>query len=176
LQRRSAPANPLQTALAKLARRSYSVAELRRSLEKKFPASDLTEVIARLRHLGYLDDKKFAESYALSLAQNRSYGPYRVRRELKSKLLDSSVIDDAVEKAFESVSERTLLERAVDKKIRTLRKPVTRPKLASLCQSLIRRGFRADDIMKVVRSRPELTPGAGNSLAEAGLEGNGEEL
>jgi regulatory protein len=159
-----------------LARRPYAVAELRRSLEKKFPTEDLSQVIARLRQLGYLDDKKFAESYALSLAQNRSYGRHRVRRALKSKLLDYRVIDAAVEKAFESVNERGLLEQAVEKKIRTLRKPLTRAKLASLCQSLIRRGFRADDIMKAVRQRPELKPVAGNNLTESDLEGNGEEL
>ena len=99
----------------------------------------------------------------VSLARNRSYGPYRIRRELKNKLVDYRVIDGAIEKAFESVSERTLLEQAVDKKIRTLRKPLTRARLASLCQSLIRRGFRADDIMKVVRSRPELEPVSENT-------------
>ena len=158
-----------------LARRPYSVAEIRRSLEKKFPPADVPQVIARLRQLGYLNDKKLAESYALSLAENRSYGRYRVRRELKSKLLDYDVIDSAVEKAFESVSESTLLERAIDKRIRRLRKPFTRTKLASLCQSLIRRGFRADDIMKAVRQRPELKPVYGNDLTEADLEGNGEE-
>ncbi len=154
-----------------LARRPYAVAELRRALERKFPATDLAAVIARLRELGYLDDRKFAENYARSLARNRSYGPYRIRRELKNKLVDHRVIDGAIEKAFESVSERTLLEQAVDKKIRTLRKPLTRPRLASLCQSLIRRGFRADDIMKVVRSRPELEPAVPNNLTEGDPEG-----
>jgi len=158
LQPRGASRNPLQTALAMLARRPYSVAELRRSLGKKFPSGDLSQVIARLRQLGYLDDRKFAESLALSLAQNRSYGRHRIRRELKSKLIDYRVIDSAVEKAFESVNERQLLEQAVEKKVRTLRRPLTHAKLASLCQSLIRRGFRADDIMKAVRQRPELKP------------------
>ena len=158
-----------------LARRPYSVAELRRSLGKKFPAEDLSPVIARLRKLGYLDDRKYAESLALSLARNRAYGRHRIRRELKSKLVDYRVIDDAVEKAFESVNERQLLEEAIQKKIRNLRKPFTHAKLASLCQSLIRRGFRADDIMKAVRQRPELKPVYGTDLTEADLEGNGEE-
>jgi hypothetical protein len=33
---------------------------------------------------------------------------------------------------------------------------LTRAKLASLCHSLLRRGFRSDDIIKAVRARPEL--------------------
>jgi regulatory protein len=141
-----------------LSRRPYSVAELRRALERKFPASsEIPNVIARLRELRYLDDARFAEAYASSLARVRNYGQHRIRRELKNKLVDYRVIDRAIENAFASVNERELLERTIDKKIRTLRKPLTRAKLASLCQSLIRRGFRADDIMKAVRSRAELS-------------------
>jgi regulatory protein len=140
-----------------LSRRPYSVAELRRALEKKFPASeDIPNVLARLREIRYLDDAKFAEAYASSLARVRNYGRHRIRRELKNKLVDYNTIDKAVEKAFTSVDEHELLERTIDKRIRTLRKPFTRARLASLCQSLIRRGFRADDIMKTIRSRSEL--------------------
>jgi len=150
-----------------LSRRPYSVAELRRALEKKFPASeDIPNVIARLRELRYLDDAKFAEAYASSLARVRNYGRHRIRRELKSKLVDYNVIDRAVENAFTTVDEQELLDRTVDKKIRTLRKPLTRARLASLCQSLIRRGFRADDIMKTIRSRPELQLVADNISLE----------
>jgi regulatory protein len=159
LRRKEAPQRtPFDTAVAMLSRRPYSVAELRRALEKKFPDSEgIPEVIARLRELRYLDDAKFAEAYASSLARVRSYGRHRIRRELKSKLVDYNLIDRAVENAFATVNERELLQRTLDKKVRTLRKPLTRSKLASLCQSLIRRGFRADDIMKTIRSRPELS-------------------
>jgi regulatory protein len=143
--------------VALLSRRPYSVAELRRALDKKFPDSpEVPAAITRLGQIGYLNDAKFADAYASSLARVRAYGSHRIRRELKSKLVDYRVIDAAVENAFAAVSERELLERSIDKKVRTLRKPLTRPKLASLCQSLMRRGFRADDIMKAIRARPEL--------------------
>jgi len=142
-----------------LSHRGYSVAELRRALEKKFPASPAVEdTLARLRSLGYLNDKKFAEHYAASLVRNRALGRFRVRRELKAKLVDYRHIDRAVEQAFEDTDERQLLEHVLDRKIRTLKLPVTRAKLSSLCQSLLRRGFAADAIMKAVRARPELKP------------------
>jgi regulatory protein len=142
-----------------LARRPYSVAELRRALERKFPeVGPVRETITRLRELGYLDDRRFAEQYAYSLAQNRAFGPHRVRRELKAKLVDYRQIDPALEQTFQEVNERELLERALDKKVRGLRLPVTRAKLATVCQSLMRRGFRASDIIKAVRARPELRP------------------
>lgn len=142
-----------------LARRGYSVAELRRGLEKKFPGNPaVAEVIARLRALGYLDDRKFAEHYASVLARSKAFGRHRVRRELKSKLVDYRHIEPALEQAYEETDERELLARTLAKKIRTLKLPVTPARLSSLCQSLLRRGFRADDIMKAVRSRPELKP------------------
>jgi len=142
-----------------LARRPYAVAELRRALERKFPSHPELEVaIARLRELGYLDDKKVAEQVAYSLAHNRAYGPHRVRRELRSKLVNFKYIEPALEAAYEETNARELLEQFLTRKLRTLKLPLTRQKVASLCQSLMRRGFSSGDIIKAVRSRPELKP------------------
>ena len=142
-----------------LARRPYSVAELRRALERKFPENPaIADALARLRELGYLDDKKFAEHHAASLVRNKSYGRYRVRRELKARLVNFKYIEPALEQVYDETDERKLLESVLDRKIRTLRLPLTRSRLASLCQSLLRRGFAADAIMKSIRSRRELKP------------------
>ena len=162
---KQAPPDPLTAALRMLARRPYSVAEMRRALEKKYPDSgQIPQALARLRELHYLDDKKFAEHYASSLARNRAYGRYRIRRELKAKLVDYRQIEPALQQAFGETSEQELLERILDKKVRSLRLPVSRAKLAALCQSLLRRGFRSEDIMKAVRARPELTPVAEENI------------
>jgi len=158
-----------------LARRPYSVAELRRALERKFlQAGPVRAAIARLRELGYLDDRKFAEQYAYSLAQNRAFGPHRVRRELKAKLVDYRQIDPAVAQTFQNVDEHDLLERTIEKKLRSLRLPVTSARLAALCQSLMRRGFRAGDIIKAVRARPELRPVA-DDVEPLDLEAPGDD-
>ena len=156
---KAAPPDPLSAALRMLARRPYSVAEMRRALEKKYPdSSQVPKAVARLRELHYLDDKKFAEHYASSLARNRAYGRYRIRRELKAKLVDYRQIEPALQQAFGETSERELLEQTLEKKVRTLRLPLTRPRFHSLCQSLLRRGFNSGDIIKAVRARPELKP------------------
>jgi regulatory protein len=140
-----------------LARRPYSVAEMRRALEKKYPQSgQVPEVLARLREIGYLDDRKFAEQYAYSLAHNRAFGPHRLRRELKARLVNYQEIEPAVERVFRDTPPQDLLQQALAKKLRTVRLPLTRPRFHSLCQSLMRRGFNAGDIIKAVRARPEL--------------------
>ena len=140
-----------------IGRRPYSQAELRRALERKFPASGETiaHSIARLRELGYLNDAQYAEQTARSLARRR-LGRIRARRELKSKRVDYRVIEPALQHAYEDVDESRLIEQALDRKLHTLHRPLTRARLASLCHSLLRRGFQARDIMKAVRARTEL--------------------
>ncbi len=175
---KAAPPDPLSAALRMLARRPYSVAEMRRALQKKYPdSSQVPKAIARLRELHYLDDKKFAEHYASSLARNRAYGRYRIRRELKAKLVDYRQIEPALQQAFGETSEPELLEQTLEKKLRTLRLPLTRPRFHSLCQSLLRRGFNSGDIIKAVRARPELQPVAEEVEAvdlESGEKGSSE--
>ncbi len=154
-----------------LARRPYSIAELRQALEKKYSKSDqVAEAVARLRELGYLDDRKFAEQYACSLAQNRNFGPHRLRRELKAKQVNYQEIESAVEHAFQHAPVQTLLEQALTKKLRTIRLPLTRGKFHSLCQSLLRLGFNAGDIIKAVRAQAELQPVA-EEVEVADMEG-----
>jgi len=158
-----------------LSRRPYSIAELRRALENKCPKNDQVDAaIARLRELGFLDDRKFAEQYAYSLAQNRAFGPHRLRRELKAKLVNYQEIESAVERVYQETPAQTLLEKALDKKVRSIRLPLTRAKFHSLCQGLMRLGFNAGDIIKAVRARPELAPVA-DDFEPIDLENSGEE-
>jgi SOS response regulatory protein OraA/RecX len=150
-----------------LARRSYSIADMRRALERKFGAGEpVASAIVRLRELGFLDDQKFAEQHASSLARNRAFGRRRIERELKSKLTDYRYIEPALNQAFEETSELALLEQSLAKRLRRLRLPLTRSKLYALCQSLTRLGFRSDDIMKAVQARRELRPVAENFEAD----------
>jgi regulatory protein len=155
-----APAeSPFQAALRYLGNRPYSVAELKQKLRRKqVPAGAIDETVARLKQLGFLDDRRLAEHYASSLARNRAFGRFRVERELKARRVDPRAVQPALEQAYSESDEKVLLERALDQKMRGLRLPLTRARLFSLCASLRRRGFRSDDIMKAVRARPELAP------------------
>lgn len=150
-----------QTALRHLAIRAYSVAELKEKLRRKaFDASAIEETVIRLKQLGYLDDRKLAERYASSLAQNRGWGRYRVERELKARRVDPRQVKPALDLAFEETNEQALLDKALEQKLRTLRRPLTRARVDALCASLKRRGFRSDAIIRAVRSCARLAPTA----------------
>jgi regulatory protein len=142
-----------------LARRAYSVGELRQALRRKaFDATAVEDALTRLKKLGYLDDRKFAQEYASSLVRNRGFGRYRVQRELKARRVAERYIKPALEQAFGETDEPAVLERVLERKMRALRLPLTRSRLYSLCQSLRRQGFRSEDIVRAVRTRPELAP------------------
>jgi regulatory protein len=152
-------ASPFQAGVRLLARRPYSIAELRKALRRKFTEeSAIKEAIAKLRQAGLLDDHNFALQYASFLVRHRGFGPDRVRRELQHKQVAEPAIDAALAKAYEEIHERQILERVLDKKLRSVSLPLTVPKFYSLCQSLRRAGFRSDAIMKAMRARPELDP------------------
>jgi regulatory protein len=152
-------ASPYQTALRLLARRAYSIAELRRTLLRRFKdESVVKQTLARLMEAGLADDSKFALDYASFLVRHYGYGRVRVLRELQRKGVAASKIDAAIESVFSAQPEADLLAKALERKIRTLKLPLTQRKFYALAQSLMRLGFRPDDIMKAMRARAELRP------------------
>ncbi|HXJ95979.1 MAG TPA: regulatory protein RecX [Terriglobia bacterium] len=157
-----------QIAIRSLAARPYSVAELKQKLRlKRVTSKAIEETVTRLKKLGFLNDRKLAEQYASSLARNRAFGRFRVERELRARRVDPRSVEPALKAAFEEIDERGLLERVLDKKIGSLRLPLTRARLASLLAGLRRRGFRTEDIIRAVRARPELAPVADDADLEA---------
>jgi regulatory protein len=153
------PEDSFQLALRYLGTRAYSVAELKEKLRRKeVPAAEIDETVIRLKQLGFLDDRRLAEDYASWLTRNCAFGRFRVERELKARRVDPRAVEPALDQAFRESDEKALLERALDRKMRGLRLPLTRTRLFSLCNSLRRQGYRSDDILRAVRARPELAP------------------
>jgi SOS response regulatory protein OraA/RecX len=137
------------------------------ALRRRFGEEEaVKDAVARLRRAGLLDDRKFALQYASFLTRHRALGPDRIRRELRLKQVGDQAIETAIQHAYEEVPEEQILDRALDKKLRSVRLPLTTPRFYSLCQSLRRLGFRSDAIMKAMRSRPELAPVAEAVLSE----------
>ncbi len=120
------------------------------------------QTLARLGAAGLADDRKFALDYASFLVRCYGYGRVRVLRELQRKGVAAGIVEPAVESVFAAEPEEKLLAQALEKKIRTLRLPLSRRKFYALAQSLMRLGFRSGDIMKAMRARPELKPEDGD--------------
>jgi regulatory protein len=87
----------LALALNLLSRRDHSEAELRRKLSPKgFSAEELDTVMTRLRNAGYLDDRRFAHSFAEAAIRNgRGYG-FRLRMDLSRRGIQDEIIEDTL--------------------------------------------------------------------------------
>src|SRR5437879_10687541 len=117
-----------QRAAKLLAAKQRSVEGLRERLlaGRGATKTNVEEVIARLREDGYLDDAKFAQSYASLRLRERPIGRRRLQRDLWLKKVDKQTADAALDEIFEITPEEGLVERAIAKQIRLRGKPKTR--------------------------------------------------
>ncbi|QGW04599.1 regulatory protein RecX [Proteus terrae subsp. cibarius] len=94
-----------QYAIFMLSRRDYSTSELQRRIERRIRETEkdsptapecLPQVIERLLESQYLDDNRTIYSFFRSYL-NKSYGPLRIRQELRLKGFPSEIIERVLE-------------------------------------------------------------------------------
>ena len=143
-----------ERAVKLLAAKPRSIAELReRLLRGKNTNEEIVEiVIARLREYGYLDDERFAFSYASYKVKQKPVGRRRLERALKFKKVDSGVANEALELVFAETTEEQLIDQAIAKRLRVRGKPKNRSEAKSLFEHLLRQGFEFDLVSDKVRS------------------------
>jgi regulatory protein len=137
-----------------LAAKQRSVAELReRLLEGRGATESIVDtVIERLREYGYLDDAKFAQSYASLRLQQRPIGRQRLQRDLWLKKIDKQTADAALDQVFEDMPESEMIERAIAKRVRLRGKPKNRAEAKKLFDHLLRQGFAYELVSDKVRA------------------------
>jgi len=143
-----------QRAAKLLAAKQRSVEELREKLSTTRGATKpiIDEVIARLRGYGYLDDAKFAQSYASLRLREQPIGRRRLQRDLWLKKIDKQTAETALDEVFESTPEEELIDRAIAKRLRLRGKPKTREEAKKLFDHLIRQGFEFELVGDKVRA------------------------
>ena len=143
-----------QRAAKLLSAKQRSVEELReRLLSGRGATPELVEtVIERLREYGYLDDERFAQSYASLRIQQRPVGRQRLQRDLRLKKIDKQTVDNALDQVFGQTSENDLIDRAIAKRIRLRGRPTTRAEAKKLFDHLLRQGFEFELVSEKVRA------------------------
>jgi regulatory protein len=129
-------------ALRLLAGRELSVAECRaRLLARGHGAEDADAAIARLLEAGALNDERVARAYARTAVGVKGRGRLRIARELHDKGIARDVVSAALAEVFGELDERSLVGRALQKKLRGRPKPASQSEFARLYQYLMRQGF-----------------------------------
>lgn len=109
-------------------------------------------VIERLREYGYLNDARYAQSYASLRVQQRPIGRQRLERDLRMKKIDKQTVDAALDQVFEATPEEDLIDRAIAKRIRLRGRPQTRAEAKKLFDHLLRQGFSFELVGDKVRT------------------------
>ena len=152
----AAPATAYEKTLARafrlLAAKPRSVAQLRERLLEKAAAEAVEPVIARLLELGYLNDEKFAASFAHSRLTVKPLGRTRLRQDLQRKKLDKQTVEQTLAAAYEEQNEESLIDRTLEKRLRLKGAPTSRAESKKLFDYLLRRGFGYDIVSRKVRA------------------------
>jgi regulatory protein len=102
-----------------LASRAQTSSELREKLRRRAARrEDVDEVIARLKDGGYLNDKRFAESFASWRRENQGLGQTRVVRDLMARRVAPALAKQAAETAYREVDEVAMIEKFLERKYR----------------------------------------------------------
>jgi regulatory protein len=142
------------TALKILAARSCSEGELRDKLARKgwTEASVVEDCIERLKELNYVNDDLFAHNYARYRVSLKPLGRSRLARELAARKVSRNTIDEALDLVLGEVPEETLIDRAIERRIRTQGPPVDRAAAKRMFDHLGRLGFEYDLISRKLQA------------------------
>lgn len=151
-----------------LARRAYSVYEMRSYLERRAEDKDVVKtVLDRLKELQYLDDARYARQFVRLRSELRKQGAFRIARDLRARGVPDRHIEAALaERAAESDDGAVVRER-LERRIKSLRGPLDERRVASLYRSMMRAGFSADTVRRELTA---LTKTPVESLPEAATE------
>lgn len=136
-----------------LGRRELSVAEVRARLEdREHPAEAIDAAIAHLLETRALDDTRVAKVYARTAVSVKGRGRLRVARELQVMGIAKEVAAEALGEVFGDVDERSLIAKALQKKLRGRTKITDRADYARLYQYLMRQGFSPAAVAAALRT------------------------
>jgi regulatory protein len=152
-----------QYALKVLGGRAHSSGEIRQKLLRRAERQeDIDDLIARLKELGYLDDRKFAESFANARLSGDKFGRTRVVQDLRQRRVAPALAETTVAKVYEDADEPAMIEDWIRRKYRLSPREglfSEEKDMAAAYRRLARAGFRSGEIIQVLKrfaKNPEL--------------------
>jgi len=138
-----------------LAVRAQTVSELRQKLTRRAAGrGEVDEAMRRLKENGYLNDQRFAESFANWRRDSEGLGKTRVVRDLLARRIAPEIAQKAAETAYSATDEIAMIEQYLQRKFRgkDLAAHFSEEKhLASGFRRLRTAGFSAGNSIKVLK-------------------------
>jgi regulatory protein len=104
-----------------LGMRAFSTGDLRSKLQLKAARRAAVDgVIERLKEIGYLDDRRFAEGFAAARVQNDGFGRHRLLNDLRTRRIAGNIAAQAVDHALDGRSENELIDAYIERRMPSL--------------------------------------------------------
>ncbi|MEV6055055.1 recombination regulator RecX [Streptomyces sp. NPDC052107] len=129
--------------------------QLADALRKREIPEDVTEeVLSRFEEVGLIDDSAFADAWVESRHHGRGLARWALAQELRTKGVDSALIDEAVSQ-LDSEQEEVTARELVARKLRATRGLDRDKRLRRLAGMLARKGYPEGMALRVVRQALE---------------------
>ncbi|GGO37969.1 MULTISPECIES: recombination regulator RecX [Streptomyces] len=138
--------------------------------KREIPEDVAEEVLSRFEEVGLINDEAFADAWVESRHHGRGLARRALARELRTKGVDSAVIDEAVGQLDPEQEEATARE-LVARKLRSTRGLDRDKRLRRLAGMLARKGYSEGMALRVVRQALEEEGEEGGDTEELGYEG-----
>ncbi|WP_431037248.1 recombination regulator RecX [Streptomyces sp. P6-2-1] len=153
------PQDPVEQARAICLRLLTGTARTRKQLaealrKREIPEEAAEEVLSRFEEVGLIDDAAFAGAWVESRHHSRGLARRALARELRTKGVESGLIDEAVGQ-LDSEQEEATARRLVDRKLRATRGLDRDKRLRRLAGMLARKGYPEGLALRVVRQALE---------------------
>ena len=151
-------------AITFLARRDFSIAELRRKLKERgyLPAA-IEPALVELENARVIDDKRYGENLVSARAR-RGHGPRRIQQELRRSGLDAESVQSTMDQAKVDGPDFLAMAKATRARKFGTEIPKDRKERARQARFLQYRGFSTDHIRAVLDGGPDdesdLDPGS----------------
>ncbi|WP_078916096.1 recombination regulator RecX [Streptomyces viridochromogenes] len=153
------PGDPVEQARAICLRLLTGTPRTRKQLadalrKREIPDDAAEEVLSRFEEVGLINDSAFADAWVESRHHGRGLARRALARELRTKGVDSTLIDAAVSQ-LDSEQEETTARELVDRKLRSTRGLDCDKRLRRLAGMLARKGYPEGMALRVVRQALE---------------------
>ncbi|MET8081412.1 recombination regulator RecX [Streptomyces sp. NPDC005303] len=149
------PADPVERARAICLRLLTGTPRTRKQLadalrKREIPDDAAEEVLSRFEEVGLINDSAFADAWVESRHHGRGLARRALAQELRTKGVDSTLIDEAVSQ-LDSEQEEATARELVDRKLRATRGLDRDKRLRRLAGMLARKGYPEGMALRVVR-------------------------
>ncbi|WP_338783502.1 recombination regulator RecX [Streptomyces sp. DG1A-41] len=153
------PGDPVEQARAICLRLLTGTPRTRKQLadalrKRQIPDDAAEEVLSRFEEVGLINDSAFADAWVESRHHGRGLARRALARELRTKGVDSTLIDEAVSQ-LDSEQEEATARELVARKLRSTRGLDRDKRLRRLAGMLARKGYSEGMALRVVRQALE---------------------